>query len=349
MTRRTASLVVAALTLVVLVTVAFSVQLPYVVMSPGLTEDTLGTFDGEPVITIEGQRTYPTTGRLDLTTVSVTRPDYRPRLPEVLSAWWSGDEAVLPDEAIYPEDESPQDLEQQKTQQMLDSQSSAIVAGLNQAGFDAIDVTVDSVEEGMPADGELRPGDVIVAIDGEATTATGDVVGQITSLPVGTEVLLDVDRDGETKQIAMTTAGASGDSSSRIGVTLRDDYNPPFDVNIDLGQDIGGPSAGLMFSLAIYDKLTPASLTGGRFVAGTGTIDAGGTVGQIGGIQQKLAAASDAGADVFLIPAGDCADAVQSPHVDDFEAIKVETIEDAIDGLKALESGDTEAIARCGD
>jgi PDZ domain-containing protein len=347
MTRRAASLVVATITLVAMVAVAFMVELPYVVMSPGLTEDTLGEFEGEPVVTIDGHHTYPTEGRLDLTTVSVTRPDYRPRLPEVLSAWWSDEDAVLPDEVIYPSDRTPQEFEEEKTQQMLDSQSQAVVAGLTQAGFDSLDVTIESVEPGMPADGKLRGGDVVVAIDNVPVTSVAGLIEEIKSRPVGSEVTVQVLRDGKAKTVSMHTTGV-GDSTSRIGVTLSEVFDPPFDVNIDLGQEIGGPSAGLMFSLAIYDKLTPGPLTDGRYVAGTGTIDANGDVGQIGGIQQKLAAAGHAGAEVFLVPAGNCADAVNSPFADDLELIRVGTIEDAVVGLEALAAGDHAEIPRCG-
>jgi PDZ domain-containing protein len=347
MTRRAASLTVATITLVALVAVAFMVKLPFVVMSPGLTEDTLGDFDGQPVITIEGHRTYPTQGRLDLTTVSVTRPDYRPRLPEVLSAWWSDEQAVLPDEAIYPSDRSPQEFEQEKTQQMLDSQSSAVAAGLAQAGIDAVDITVEEVEPGMPAEGELREGDVIVALDNKPVVTVSELIEGIQDTPVGSEVTVQVLRDGKFKNVSMMTAG-SGDSTSRIGVTLGETFNPPFEVNIDLGQEIGGPSAGLMFSLAIYDKLTPGPLTDGRYVAGTGTIEASGEVGPIGGIQQKLAAADHAGADVFLVPADDCGGATASPFSDEMELIRVDTIDDAVTGLEALATGDEASIPRCG-
>jgi PDZ domain-containing protein len=323
------------------------VKLPFVVMSPGLTEDTLGDFDGQPVITIEGHRTYPTDGRLDLTTVSITRPDYRPRLPEVLSAWWSDEDAVLPDEAIYPSDRSAQELAQEKTQQMLDSQSSAVAAGLAQAGIDAVDITVEEVEPGMPADGKLREGDVIVALDNKPVTSVSDLTEGIRTKPVGSEVTVQVIRDGKYKSVSMNTAGA-GDSTSRVGVTLGETFDPPFEVNIDLGQEIGGPSAGLMFSLAIYDKLTPGALTDGRYVAGTGTIDAAGVVGPIGGIQQKLAAAGHAGAEVFLVPTRDCGGAAASPFGEDMELIRVDTIDDAVTGLEALAAGDEASIPRCG-
>ena len=348
MTRRATSLIVATITLVVMVTVAFWVKLPYVVMSPGLTEDTLGDFDGEPVITIEGQQTYPTTGRLDLTTVSVTRPEYRPRLPEVLNAWWSKDDAVLPDEAIYPSDRTPEEYEKQKSQQMLDSQDAAVVAGMTQAGFDAMDVRVGGTQPGLPAAGKLRADDVIVAVDNVPVTTVNALIEDIKTRPVGSEITVTVLRDDKARTYSMTTApDDENPSDSRIGVSLEEVYNPPFTVNIDLGQEIGGPSAGLMFSLGIYDKLTPGPLTGGRFVAGTGTIEADGKVGPIGGIQQKLAAAEDAGADVFLAPADDCGDALGSPYLDDFEVIKVATIDDAIAGLEALNSGDTASIPRC--
>jgi PDZ domain-containing protein len=347
MTRKTASLTLAGLLLVVLVCIATLVPMPYVVMSPGVTENTLGQYKGNDVITISGHKTYPTTGHLDLTTVSVTSPDYHPRLPDVLNAWWSREEILLPREAVYPAGQSVADVNKQNETEMLDSQSAAIAAGLGEAGIDATMPTVKEVTKGSPAEGILESGDVIRTVDGAKIATADDAVKAISSLPPGSTVRVGIDRDGKKETVEVVT-GESPDSpdQSRIGVLLTD-FNPPFDVNIDLGQDIGGPSAGLMFSLGIYDKLTPGSLTDGRFIAGTGTIDMNGTVGPIGGIQQKIAGAVDNGATVFLSPADNCNEAADAPDADQVELIKVTTLDDAVQSLTALNRGDTASIPRC--
>lgn len=348
MTRRTASLTVAILLLVVLATAAFAAPLPYVVLAPGLTENTLGTVNGKPVVTISGHRTYPTGGHLDLTTVSVTSPDYHPRLPEILNAWWSPREIVLPRDAVYAPEQSVQQVEQQNQNQMLGSQRSAIVAGLTAAGFDAVDVTVASILKEAPADGVLRKGDVITAVNGTSVDSAQQVVDAVSRLSPGDSVSVGVDRGGTSRQFTMTAQPAPDDpTSARIGARLKDAYRPPFDVSIRLGQDIGGPSAGLMFSLAVYDLLTPGKLNGGRFVAGTGTIDAAGSVGVIGGIQQKIAGAYDSGARVFLVPSGDCAEATGSDLADQVELVRVATIEQAIRALQELDAGRDGAVPRC--
>lgn len=348
MSRKTTGLAVAGFLLVALVCVAALVPMPYVVMSPGLTENTLGSFDGEPVITISGHRTYPTSGHLDLTTVSVTSPDYRPRLPDVLNAWWSDDQIILPRDVVYPPDQSVDDVNQQNAAEMMSSQESAIVAGLAQAGVDATRPTVKAVAKDSPAEGLLKVDDVIVEVDGEKVDSSADVVKAITALEPGASVDLVVDRDGRQRSVTVV-AGENPDDpdQARVGIELTD-FNPPFDVDIELGQDIGGPSAGLMFSLGIYDKLTPASLTDGRFIAGTGTIDMFGNVGPIGGIQQKIAGAVDSGAEVFLAPAANCDEALGASSVDDVELIKVETLDDAVTALEALRDGDTASLPRCG-
>jgi Lon-like protease len=347
MTRRTASMVVAALLLVTLVAVAFAVPMPYVVLAPGVTENTLGTFDGKPVITVSGHRTYPTAGHLDLTTVSVTSPDYHPRLPEILHAWWSPSEVVLPRDAVYPPEQSVQQVEKQNHSDMIGSQRAAVVAGLTAAGFHAIDVTVRTVTKNAPADGVLRKGDVITAVDGKRVGSAAQVVSAISGLAPGDTVALDIKRNGASRHLTLTTGAAPDDpNSARIGVGLGEVYRPPFDVKIHLGQDIGGPSAGLMFSLAVYDLLTPGKLNGGRFVAGTGTIDVDGRVGVIGGIQQKIAGAYRSGARVFLAPSGDCTEAAASSLADQIELVRVTTIASAISALRALRSG-SKAVPRC--
>ena len=146
--------------------------------------------------------------------------------------------------------------------------------------MDAVQATV----KGMPAVGVLREGDVIVAVDGHPVTCHADAGTLIKARKPGAPVELTVLRQGRTEQVRLVTADAAGEPV--IGVNLVETYVFPFSVTISVG-DIGGPSAGLMFALGIIDKLTPANLTGGRFIAGTGEIEADGTVDPIGGIQQK--------------------------------------------------------------
>lgn len=336
----------AAVLLVALVTVAFTVPMPYVVLSPGVTENTLGTYRGEPVITISGHPTYPTSGHLDLTTVSVTSPDYEPRLPQILQAWWSGREIVLPREAVYPAEQTVTEVRQENEQQMVGSQDAAIVAGLTEAGVDALTVKVRDVVEGAPADGELENGDVITAVDGTAVETTDDAVSAISGHSPGDVVTVGIVRQGQPQDIQLTTEPSpENPQAARVGIELENVL--PFEVDIELGQNIGGPSAGLMFSLAVYDLITPGELTGGRFIAGTGTIDVAGNVGMIGGIQQKIAGAYESGATVFLVPSGDCAEATQSDLADDVDLVEVSTISEAVDALQALESGDEAAIPLC--
>lgn len=350
MNRRSTSLLVAALMLAALVAVACLLPMPYVVMSPGITENTLGTFDDKPVITIQGHKTYPTTGHLDLTTVSVTSPDFHPRLPAVLAAWWAHDEIVLPRDVVYPPDQSVDQVNQENKTQMLDSQSAAIAVGLAQAGIDAIKVVVaDNPAADSPAADVLRKDDEIVDVDGQPVQDSADLVTAVHDLAPGSRLRIGILRDMTPSTVSVTTEeDPDNQGQSRIGVSVKDDFDPPFDVNIELGQDIGGPSAGLMFSLAIYDKLTPGDLTAGKFIAGTGEIATDGSVGPIGGIQQKIAGAYASGASIFLVPKDNCAEAAGSNLADDVDLVEVGTIDDAVSALDAIGFGDASTLTRCG-
>jgi len=347
MSRRTTSLVVSGVLLVMLVVVAFSIPMPYVVESPGITENTLGESNGKPVIEIEGAKIYPVNGHLELTTVSVSRQDYEPRLPDVLAAWIADDQIVLPRDVVYPPEKSTKEVDQENQAQMVDSQTTAVVAGLTEAGIDPYAVTVKQVEPGAPAAGKLTASDEILSVDGREIDSTEAAVKAISAVDPGAPVSLQVRRGDESLTVEVTTEPSPDDSSkARIGISL----GPPVDVNIKLAQDIGGPSAGLVFSLAIYDLLTPGSLTGGRFVAGTGTIDAEGHVGPIGGIQQKIVGSYDdgRGASVFLVPADNCEEAGGSDLADELLLVKVATVSEAVEALAAIEAGDEAALTLCG-
>jgi PDZ domain-containing protein len=346
--RRGKTLTVASVLLAVFTLAAFSFPLPYVIESPGPTENTLGSHDGKDVISITGHRTYPTEGHLNLTTVSFNTPDYEPRLAEVFKAWVDPRQAVLPRDAVYPPHESAKQSERVDTEQMLGSQSAAIAAALRQAGYRAFAPTVGKVTKGAPADGKLQSGDGILEVGGRRMANAQAVINAISPLRPGTRTTLTIRRDYRDRTVTLVTEpNPQAPTRSRIGVAISESFNPPFKVSIKLGQHIGGPSAGLLFSLAIYDKLTPGALTGGRFVAGTGTIDQLGRVGPIGGIQQKITGAKNSGATIFLVPAADCSEAADAPDAHRIELVKVATIGDAISVLHALARNPAAKVPSC--
>ncbi len=347
MTRRTASLLVAGLLLVALCVVAWLRPVPYVSMRPGPVQDTLGELGGSQIVEISDRRTYPTRGQLDLTTVSVTSPTARLTLGDALVAWFDPQRALVPRDLYYPPEQSVQQAERESAVAMSSSQDSAIVAALAELGHDVpFSIRVRSVTEGAPAQGHLRVGDVITAVDGTPVEQAAEVSALLQKVEPGQPATFSVRRDGRSTTIqSPTTASEDDPGHTLVGITIADDPRLPFPVSIELGDRIGGPSAGLMFSLAIVDKLTPGALTGGRHVAGTGTITLEGLVGPIGGIGQKIAGAENAGADVFLVPSGNCAEAAQTDS--DLTLVRVRRLSDAVDALEALADDPQAPVRTC--
>lgn len=351
MTRRTTTLTVASLLLVVLVSVAFLLPVPYVTMEPGPTIDTLGDIDGKPLIDFgSGVKTYPTEGSLALTTVSVTRPGTKVGLGQAFQAWFDGDSAIVPRDLIYPPDQSVMQAEQETQAQMSGSQVTSEVAGLTEAGYHVPSyVKVTSVLPDGPSDGTLEAGDRIVSVDGVAVTTPEQAVAAITDREPGDPVRLGIRRGGDAQTVEVTTVADPSDATTpRIGISVGVGYDFPVDVIYNVSPKIGGPSAGAMFALAIYDKLTPGPLTGGASIAGTGEIDAAGTVAPIGGIQQKVSAAQDEGATIFLVPADNCDEALGADvDFDDIRLVRVTSLHDAVTSLEALEDDAAASVPTC--
>jgi Lon-like protease len=317
------------------------VSVPYVILSPGPTLNTLGTLGthsgAKPLIEITGRHTYPTRGNLNLVTVSYQGgPQDSFNIFTALQAWLSPHEAVVPEQELFPAGQTQQQVTRQDTQQMASSQQTAQAAALCQLAikFTTVDKIV-AVETGMPATGVLRAGDIITTVDGKPVTCRANAGDMIRARRPGAPVRLTISRGGAPKTVVLKTANAAG--RPVVGVNVVESYRFPFQVKINVG-DIGGPSAGLMFALGIIDKLTPGDLTDGRFVAGTGEISADGTVSPIGGIQQKIQGARDAGATVFLTPAANCPDTAGAipPGL---RLIKVSTLAGAVHDLKVLSAG----------
>jgi PDZ domain-containing protein len=237
----------------------------------------------------------------------------------------------VPRELIYPPNQTQQQVDQQNAQEFKDSQTSAETAALRELGY-PVQVTVKEVKAGTPADGVLKTGDVITSVDGTAVTTATKLTDLIKAKPAGTARTFGYTRNGAPATVSLTPRAEDG--SPRIGVTVDQNQPHPFQLKIDLDR-IGGPSAGLMFTLGIIDKIEPADLTGGDVIAGTGTIDDEGNVGPIGGIPQKLVAAKRDGAEVFLTPAGNCAEAMANA-VPGLPMARVATLDDALAALKAV-------------
>lgn len=332
---------------------------PYSEMSPGPTVNTLGDSRGEPVLSISGRKTYPTSGHLNMTTVRVTSADYDMNLLEAVYGWLADDNIVVPHENLYPDGKTEEQSTQENAEEFSQSQESAKVAALKQLGIPvSARVIVSSVVKASPADGKLHAGDVIRAVDGSPVTAPEDVAKLVTRHKPGEPVEFTVvpaaeaaeaekaqrEPTGSTK-VTITTGKAEGGGHAIVGIRAGTDHTFPFTIDIKLA-DVGGPSAGLMFALGIVDKLTPQDLTGGKFVAGTGTIDDAGKVGPIGGIQMKTIAAREAGAQYFLTPAENCA-AAAADVPDGLTLVKVSTMDDATKALEKISKGDTAGLPQC--
>jgi PDZ domain-containing protein len=342
MSRRGLTLVVVSVLILVLGVVGSLMPVPYVALSPGPTTNTLGPTPDKkaPLIEIQGHPVYEDGGHLNFTTVSYQGGPAQPLdLFTALRGWLSDSTSVVPEEAIFPKNQSVQKVEQENTQQMRSSQQDAIAAALKELNVPLTTTTsIASVTKGLPADGKVKPSDKIISLDGTKTADMAAVTAIMKTHKPGDTVTLVLDRGSKQQKVEIKTVASPEDPRRAVmGVTLQDDYTFPFTVKISVG-DVGGPSAGLMFSLGIYDKLTPGSLTGGKFVAGTGTITPEGKVGPIGGIQQKLIAARNAGATVFFTPADNCKDAVATAPKG-LRLIRADTLDGAIKSLDVLRTG----------
>jgi PDZ domain-containing protein len=347
-TRQTWTAFVSALAFICLAVLLVVVPVPFVSWSPGGTRDTLGNVGHEPMIKVQGIDTYPTTGRLDMTIVAITPADAQLSLPQALLAYWLPHRDALPRDAVYAPGKSAEDVENEDADMMETAQDDAVVAALR---ADSRPVTampaIYSVTVGGPAHKLLLPGDLVVSVDGIATPDVDAVAKRIRAHSIGEKVRFVVIRNKVQTDVSVTTVESNVQSDVPVvGISLATGYRYDPDISFDLGQQIGGPSAGLIFALAIYDKITNGPLLAGRHLAGTGKITPNGDVEAIGGIQEKIAAAEKAGAGAFFVPAGNCRDlaGVQT----NMALVKVGTLNDAIKAVKTLNlSGDTSLLPHC--
>jgi PDZ domain-containing protein len=278
-----------------LLIVLASVEVPLYALGPGPARDVV------PRIMVSGLDTYPSDDQLLLTSVLFNRVTPL----RAIAGWIDPAVDVVPEREVLPPGESPELSSRRSVSQMDSSKVAAATVVLSALG----DVSgypgrhdpgalVSDVVEGCPGEGHLFPGDIITEVNGTAITSADQFSDVMDGLGTN-EVEMVVDADGETEDVQVTRHRCAGSERPLVGIGVVEPF--PYDISFESG-DIGGPSAGLMWALGLYDLLTEGELTGGRVVAGTGTIDTTGAVGPIGGIEQKVEAAERAGAEVFLVP-----------------------------------------------
>jgi PDZ domain-containing protein len=311
-------------------TAAF-VPLPYVTYYPGPTVDILAESNGDETVQVTGHEAYYDDGELRMTTVYVSQPEEDVTLPELLRAYFDPDAAVWPRSSVYAPDETDESSDRESAVAMVSSQDTAVAAALTELG-EKIDPIVEvlDVTPGLPAEGKLEVRDVLLRVGDTDITEAQDVVDAVDQAVAGQPIPFVV-RRGEKRVSVEITPRKVGDDL-RVGISPGVGFDFPYDVDVNISDNIGGPSAGLMMSLAIFDTLTPGSMTDGADIAGTGTITPAGAVGPIGGIQQKIAAARDAGAELFLVPADNC-DGIGGVATGDMRLAKATTMHGAVETL----------------
>jgi len=347
MSQRTRAGLLALCLLAVLWGTAAFVPLPYVTYYPGPTVDILGENKGDETVQVTGHQAYYDDGELRMTTVYVSQPEDDVTLPELLRAYFDPDAAVWPRSSIYAPDETDESSDVESSVAMLSSQDTAIAAALTELGekFDPV-VEVLSVTPGLPADGNLEVRDILLQVGGIDVTEAQDVVDAVEQARAGEPIPFVVRRGDERVSVEVTPRKVDGDL--RVGITPGVGFDFPFRVSVNISDNIGGPSAGLMMSLAIFDTLTPGSMTDGADIAGTGTITPTGEVGPIGGIQQKIAAARDAGAELFFVPADNC-DGIGGVDPGDMRLAKATTMHRAVETLSDWVSDPDAPLPSCED
>ena len=328
---------------------------PYVIEQPGPVFDTLGEVEvgGEtvPLIEIDDAETFPTGGSLNMLTVSINgNRENRLNWFQVASAWFDSSKAVVPLDSVYPAGVTVEQSNEQSQVEMQNSQQEAVAAALTDLDYDfTTRLEVANISDGLPADGTLEVGDTILSVNGQTFTDVTGLKSAIAANGIDQPAAVVVVRDGveQTLDITPVMSGGGQASAPVLGITVSGDFDFPIDVTIQL-EKVGGPSAGQMFALGIIDKLTPGELTGGKEIAGTGTLTGDGTVGPIGGIRQKMYGAVRAGAEYFLAPADNC-DEVVDHGPDGLTVFAVAKLSDSLTALEAVADGaSTAGLPTCG-
>lgn len=308
-----------------LVVWAFIGPMPLITIQPG------PTFDTAKLVKVEAN-TYPPEGSYHMATVTL----YEATFAQAVWGWIQSDVGVIPREAIYPPDVPTEQVDREIAAQMDESEYAAGVAALQELGYglERDGALVRATRTETPAAAKLKPGDVIVSVNGQPVSSPDDVGKILSTTTAGGDVILGYRREQRLQEIEIATVRRSKtDPAADLGVDLLQDYRYPFAITIDAG-DVGGPSAGLAFALTLVDLLGPGDMSRGRVVAGTGEIKPDGSIGKIGGMAQKVAAVERLNADVFFVPEPDYEDAVRAARASRLKVIGVKNLHQAVLALE---------------
>ncbi|PAT09863.1 PDZ domain-containing protein [Corynebacterium hadale] len=319
-----------------------SLAVPYAAEGPGPMFNTLGEVEGEPVIDVEGTETDPVSGSLNMTTVSVRT---NMSLAQAVGRWIGTDDTIVPVEQIIPPDVDEEQMRQYNQAEFAASEGNATVAAMRYLGKPTRVLVHDLVVD-SPASGVLEAEDVITRIDGTPVTEPSEVQEKVHAHSPDDEITVSIERDRAPMDVRVRLGESPEDKGTpMVGILMTSEPGGDVTVNYNLN-DVGGPSAGMIFSLAVIDKLSPGELNHGKFVAGTGTIAEDGEVGPIGGIQHKLAAARDQHVELFLAPEGNC-DAVRTVDPGDMTVASVGSLQDAVTAMDNFAAG--KEVHGCGE
>ena len=310
-------------------------EAPYVIERPGPVVNVLGDYDDKPVIAISGAKTFKTTGELGLLSVSIVgSPEQTPDWLELFWAWIDPAQAILPVEAVYPPDMTTEQIEAESTAMMEESQQDSVAVALLKLGYVVPSkIYVSEVSKNKPSSGKLIAGDFVLSVNGVKPQSIENLRELINKYDSKTALTVRVLRGIKELEYQLTPI-KNEDQKFVLGIFVGTKYDFPVKVNLQVA-DIGGPSGGMMFALGIFDQLTPGSLTGGKNIAGTGTIDSKGVIGPIGGIRQKMYGAVRSGATHFLAPVENCSEV--TGHVPaGLTVLTVETFDESLSIVEAI-------------
>jgi len=313
-------------------------QTPYVIEQPGPAYDVLAESEGKPVISITGAKTFPTKGNLDLLTVQVVgNRDRTPNWLQIFAAWMDPSKSVQPIDAVFPVNQTTEQSNAESTAMMEQSQQTAIAVALTKLGYEVpVELYVSEVTKSSPASGKIIAADFIRSVDGQKVSTIEQLREKVNLYDGSKPITLVVSRNSQEKSFELTPV-KDETGAYRVGILVGYRYEFPVNIKLQLG-DVGGPSGGMIFALGIYDELTPGSLLGNSHVAGTGTISDSGEVGPIGGIQQKLYGASQAGAKYFLAPADNCSEVIGNIP-EGLQVFRVKTFDEALTAVEKIGKG----------
>ncbi|MFP5317406.1 MAG: PDZ domain-containing protein [Acidimicrobiia bacterium] len=316
--------------------VAGVVRIPYDTVAPGTTRVV------NEVISVSGHETFPPEGEVLYATVSVRE---RVSVLQALIGWLDPTVDVIPEENIRG-NIPPDQYRQLNVEAMSDSKTTAQVLALNRIGYTDLGVgaEIESVADGSPASASLRADDVIVEIDGKPVATSDDAVSAIRARQPGDTLRLRVRRDGGPPLDVTADLARAEDGRALLGVRLSTKVELPFHITIDSGQVVG-PSAGLAYALQLLDLLTAGELTGGLKVAATGELAPSGAIGPVGGVGQKVVAVKRAGAEVFIVPKQNEAEAREKAG-DGLRILPVSTFDEALTALGSVQGSNALALAR---